>query len=545
MKKQKELLSKSEAILYFVFILLFIYYSLPIFTIAPIEGDGTGFANGATIMLQSKWGNNWAAYSFTTQSGTYALITVISKITGLTPLLTFSILSSICSLLFIILSGALVSKITSINFPVCGIVILLFQEAMTGGYYANTNVIASVFVISSLYLSWSSRGKLYETIIIGLLMGLASWIRFDAIIVSPAIFFLLYRSNWKESLKHLFIIYTVMILTSIIALYGSGSNFHSILGNAISVVGSQAIGTTDLGVPLIGGTVFKSLLAYFSALLIFLIILGIIMLIRTRKWVILGFVIFGIVPFYCIYSGAINTPKYMYYLIPFWGLLAIFGIIQVRRISEGRHKIFIFFVMSILSLQYLIGIQASFKSKPWFNGPDPTILSVFKFSMSKGPISNVSIVIGPGSLITTGEGDRLSSGLLFAPLYWSKEKRDLNAEISIVMSYLSNQKQNPIKIIADDYSATQLTTFLLLNNNYICTPNTNNLILCRKNTQIVHFYNFLNESRNFNQIKSELELIPFQKCLFMTGRTWKQFLVQTNRPDWSQLASFAYVVNKK
>lgn len=529
------------------FIVLLIYQSLAFFKIAPVESDGNGFANGSSIMLQSKWGNNWAAYSFASQSGTYAVINLLSRATGLKPLASFSILSSICSVIFVVVSSLLISKVISMDFSICGLGLLLFQESITGGYYANSNVIASIFIITSLYLVSINGGKLYEMIIIGVLIGIGAWIRFDSIMIAPAIIFLLYlplQFHFREIIKILLTIFIFAFIVILSALYGSGSSISLMLANAAGHFGSEPVGTQNLGIPMIGGADIKSYLSYFSALLAFLILFGIIEIIKTKKWILLGFIVSGIVPFFLVYSGTITTPKYMYYLLPFWGLLAALGF---SRVVLNRSKTLwgntLLIVLALLSLQYIIGFRATFKSKPYINDPNPTLIKIFSLPLTRGPISSFSIVVGPGSMINTADGDRLSSGFLFAPIVWINNKNDLEREISSLSSIIANSRENVINLWADDYGGRQLALNILLDNKFLCVPDITGKMfaVCKDNSQTIFLYYLDNQNRGLDQIMTEMKSVSLQNIIFITNLPWKQYLIPTNQPDWDRLTSFAYV----
>ncbi len=86
------------------------------------------------------------------QSGTYWLTVLFHNLTGADTFTVLSLLSALAAMLFILLSAALLSHITKIPLAICGLVLLLFQEAFTSGYYANSTILAAAFFVAALWV---------------------------------------------------------------------------------------------------------------------------------------------------------------------------------------------------------------------------------------------------------------------------------------------------------------------------------------------------------------------------------------------------------
>jgi hypothetical protein len=531
-----------------LFLIFLAYQAVGFFPIAPLDGDGNGVANGITLILQNKqFGDNWAAFSFPIQPGTFAITTLIALLLKTEPLNAYALVTAVSSVLFIIIGGLLVSRLTSISFPICGIILLLFQETLAGGYYGNGNITAAVLAISAVYIAAVMKGKWYELIIIGILSGIGAWIRLDSVIIHLGIFLLILSTagwSWKTALVRYLVVVSIAILVGLSGLYLSGSNISLVLKYLFMHLGTQHPATPDLGIPFLGTPDAKSLLSYFSLLMVFLIILGLFGIIKLRKWFVLGFLSMCILPFFIIYRDQITTAEYMYYLIPFWGIAAVWGIKQVLILRNKRKYLFWGVIVFLFVAQYLIGLRVSFASKPYIKEPHPTILKIFEINKNIGPINSISIVIGPGTFITTASVGRLSSGLFFSPIYWSSEKANLNKEINKFTPSIVYNDERIHYVVADEYHAKQFISYYLLNHNYSCIEGSEGSLSCTGSMgQILVFYED-NESRSFSTIEQFLSNISFQRLIFVTFLPWKQYLIAENSQDWVQLCDFAYVVNE-
>ena len=93
--------------------------------VAPVEGDGIAIAVASQHLLENNIVGTTAAYRPSFQPGTYALVELASKVTGLDTYTFFSLTSALCCLIFIYISSSFVSALTQYPIPVCGILLLL------------------------------------------------------------------------------------------------------------------------------------------------------------------------------------------------------------------------------------------------------------------------------------------------------------------------------------------------------------------------------------------------------------------------------------
>jgi hypothetical protein len=453
-----------------IFGALFLYGLIGIFPIAPVEGDGVGIANGAAQIAEIGVEATTLAYRYNVQSGTYWLTAVVHNLTGAESYTVLALLSALAASVFILLSAALLSHITKIPFSVCGLVLLLFQESFTSGYYANSTVMAAVFLIAAFWVV-TLGDKIYLLIVAGVLLGIGAWMRFDVPLVAPAILLLLHRGNWKQTLARTTLVAVISGLVALAAIYLSGSNIQAILSSAGSHRDSLSLIRKNFNVLLLEGGDLRSHVAFYTPFLLLLIAIGIFHLVRQRSWLILGIPMLGSVPFYAAYLNAITTPKYLYYLIPFAALLALYALPEIQSLLSkhtflGRSILLILLMLFIG--QYIIGWQFSSSARPNLRQSYPSFFPLFSTSTPIKGVERITLVMGAGSSVTTADGRRLLSGIVFAPLFQYDQKSLINIEVGGLKRYIEQQNINPLNILTTQYSSQQVLLNLLLNSGYDC-----------------------------------------------------------------------------
>ena len=529
------------------FLALMAYESLGVFPISPVEGDGIGIANGAAQAAWAGLGPTPLSYRYSVQSGTYALIVMVHKLTGLDTLVAFSLLSAACAVLFTFVSAKLLTRIVGFAFPLCGVVVLLFQEVLTGGYYANSTVLAAAFSILALYVL-ATRERVHTQIVAGILLGVGAWMRFDAILVAPVSLLLLHRGDWRQTFGRNAIVAVTAIVVCTSAIYLSGGSIGAILPSTSKYLTTEHSGTPDLAVPLLGAVTVKSHMSYFSVCLLFLIILGILYLLRTRDWYVLGLLVLGVVPFYVLLRGKITSPKYIYYLAPFFCLPVLSAVRGVGLATRRRRALCLSAVIVLLISQYVGGLRLSFASKPYIAEPYPTFAYLFAIDPPVDAITQASVVVGSGTLITSPDGPRLSSGILYAPLMWHHQKSTLNAELTRFRFYLASRDDNPLFILAPLYQARQLVLHVLLDGGHDCTTThvkenwlgDYRYVTCTEGHRSVIVLHQQYSQRSFEMIRAGLSLIDSPKAVFVTRTDWELDLFLRHATNWRRICGFAY-----
>jgi hypothetical protein len=535
-----ELSTRSKSLLGVVFALLVVYQAVGIFPLSPVEGDSLGIANGAVQAASSRLGPQPLAYRYSLQSGTYALVVAAHKISGLDTITAFSLLSAFCSVLFIFTSAALLRQVTACPFPVCGIVVLLFQEAFTGGYYANSTVIAAAFAVLALYIL-TLGNQVHMQVIAGVLLGLGVWARSDAILIAPACLALLLRGNLKQTILRTALVAFVTIAVALTAILLSGNDFNALLQSTTGYFGTEPGSTPGLGIPLLGTADLKSHLAFFSILLLSLMVFGLIYLARASNWTLLGIFLLGVMPFFVVYAGRIASPKYMYYLLPFFCVPVLSALRKVYQFSTRRRALYSSVVIGLLLIQYIVGLRVSFVTKPYVEEPYPTLLNLFTAETRIGTIERTSLALGAGTVVPTDDRERLSSGILFAPLTWYHNKSLLNAELAKLRSYLQNPDSNPLNVLTTHWHAKQLALNILLNDGYDCQ--TRSPYVCTKEDQVVLITHRPYVKRTYDEIRESLSLIEAPRVVFVATTALQQYLFLKHATDWTEISDIAFEVD--
>lgn len=451
------------AISWLAFIILLAYYALGILPIVPVEGDELGIVNGAIQIEQSGLASRSLAYRYEVQSGTYSAIRFLHRVFSIDVLHAFGWLSGVCSLLFVVLSAWLVSRLLPVAMPLCGIFLLLFQEATASGYYANSTVVAALFsVLALLVVTHSDR--LLALIAAGILFGIAAWMRIDVLVVAPATLVLLYKEDWKRAAGKTTIVAGATIAAALATLYLSGGSVEGVLKYSDIHLAGTYDGTLKLAVPIVGGANAKSLAGFFSVLLAGLLLLGLIVMAMRRDWRNLLLLVAGTVPFFIYYFGTIVSPKYLYYLLPFFLLASLYPLSYLN----GKRKGAIILVLAAVTfiVQYPLGMRAVFKNKPYVAEPFPTIATIVGIPIAKKNIESLSLVLGSGSVLTTDDGYRLTSGLLFAPVLWHHHKSILEQELDAFKTYFAGLADAERYFLTTGWVSRQTVIHLLLSNGY-------------------------------------------------------------------------------
>ncbi|MCC6454704.1 MAG: hypothetical protein IT328_07155 [Caldilineaceae bacterium] len=458
-----------------MFTALLTYAMVGTFPIAAVEGDGLGIANGAAQIATIGREATSLAYRYNVQSGTYALTVFLHKLTGVETFTLLSLLSALAAIVFILVSAALLSRMTKFPFASCGLALLLFQEAFTSAYYANSTVIAASFFVTAFWVV-TFGDSLFNLLLSGILLGVGSWMRFDLLLVTPAILPLLHQGNWPRTLVRTAGVAVVTGITALLGLYLSGSGIRQVLASAGSHRASLS-STTPNGTSgsfllrLLESNDLRSHVTFFTALLALLIVIGIIHLVRKRDWRTGGFALLGSVPCYIVYLGVMTTPKYLYYLIPFAALLALSAFSALASLSTKRHLLHraILLLLGLLFVaQYITGWQFSSSARPYLHSSFPNVLTLFSTSTPVTGVEEVALVIGAGSSVSTGDGRRLLSGIAFAPLFQWYEKTRINIEVERFNSYLDTHAAAPLHLLTTQYGSQQMLLNLLLRRGYDC-----------------------------------------------------------------------------
>jgi len=139
-----------------VFVVALAWVAVGIIPCAPIEGDDLAISVGAHGLVE--YGTTELAYRYDAQPGSYALIAA-GRLAGLQTHRAFCLLTAISFVAFVLLSAAFVAHATRLAFPLCGLVMLLFQEVWTSSYFANSNMPSAALIAASLFVASRGTGR--------------------------------------------------------------------------------------------------------------------------------------------------------------------------------------------------------------------------------------------------------------------------------------------------------------------------------------------------------------------------------------------------
>ncbi len=519
------------------------YMFIGCFPFAPIEGDSTAISNGAEYMIDNGIQDNFFSYRYHAQPGTYALITWFSRISGFSAYISFSIISLIAAIGFIGISVILLARYAGTSIIDSMIFLLFFQEVFAETYYPSSTVLAGFMAIAAFLLLQRDVEK--TNLIASILFAAAVWIRFDVILCAPLFIVQLFGANPAKRVKR-----SVLLVLSVIVIlllyHLSHANLLHMIGSAQQHMQQEYQGTTGIGLSVLGKVDIKSHLSLFSVFLLIAFISGMVRCAKEKPNIFFSILI-GMIPFYLIFMGKITTPKYFYYYIPLYALPAF---IYIKRLLVNR-KPLLLLIISITLFQYIIGVRISFKSKPHRTVPYPTIVQLGSISTVDSDINEIGCVIGAGAPIPTADFYRLSSGVIFAPVFWRHCKQTFHDHLKMTQDFISQSKADSLTIITTRYSGFQTAFRLLTDMGFRCihkerseNDNQKTCLLSNGNTHIEltkwYYDNSVYKQKSIEPLRSIIFNKGVSNTLFFSTAPWEQYLFSYRFEGFRQISQFAF-----
>ena len=523
-----------------LFVIALGYVAIGVFPFAPMESDGNHIANGVTQMLLGESPKNTFSYRYEAQSGTYWMTYWLSKISGMKPLMSFGVLSAISALVFLLSASFSLAQFTKGDFALIGLMLLTFQESWTNAYYPNSNILAAAFLFSGFLMSIRSR-KPTSLIFAGLLLGLGVWMRFDALLIFPALPLLSHHNSWRETGYKSFLIGIWAGITILAALYLSDVSLREILLSSQRHFQLRAATTPGLGIPWLGNSNVKSHLAYFSLFNLALLGLSLIFLLSSHQWKIIGIFGLGVLPVYLTYLGDLTTPKYLLYVTPFFSLLAVKGWRNILELPFKARIVWIGLLGLLFVGQYGLGLRLRFQSKPYYYAADPTFAHLLRTQIPLKSVDELSLVIGAGARISTVDRDRLFSGILYAPLMWRTQKTSLNSALHQLAERIDQSQQIPVYVLVDEDDPLQQVLIFLFDREYRCEQislRERTVYPCRREGdghKVVLMDIQENVTRRPEIFAENLAAANVQHFFFVVTAPWQEHLIDQhflNDPNW-------------
>jgi len=382
--------------LWLFFALALAYTTVGIFPFAPVEGDGLAIAVGANELAAQ--GTRSLAYRYDAQSGTYLMVAA-GRLVGLQAFTALSLLTGLSFVVFVLATSMLVARLTGLSAAACGLLLLLFPESYASAYYANSTMPA--VALATCGLAAASRGRAGAPIVAGALVAVAAWIRFDMVLMMPALVVLLWR-NLEGRAKRLVVtaVVVVAVLSSLMMVSGA-SPIEILRAFSDHVSAFQSFAKTA-----------DNFTAVVTAVAAALIVLGLWQLVAGRRWWQLTVVAMGVAPTICAYGITLSTPKYLLGTLPFMTLLAASGIPWIRHATRRRWALPL--LAALFLAQYVF---------------DPFVLLSIRHR------------------INTHDGPRDRAHLLGVPMKWTSRKLDTGRNWIDVSSEIDRVAGGPNPVV--------------------------------------------------------------------------------------------------
>jgi hypothetical protein len=396
------------------FVLAIAWFAVGIFPCAPVEGDDLAISVGAHGLVE--YGTTELAYRYDAQPGTYVLIAA-GRLVGLQTHRAFCLLTAVSFAAFVCLSAVFISHTTRLAVPLCGLVLLLFQEVWTTAYFANSNMPSAALIAASLVVASRGTGRKALTAAAALLAA-AAWLRLDAVLIGPAFALLILRDR-ERRLERLAVAGAVFAITLSLLLVASGASVFAMFFE----YGGHLRNYVDVG---------RTIASYSTVLTAFtlvLMVLGSWRLVANRDYWTLAMVAAGVTPAILMYGLSLTTPKYLLTSLIYIAIPTAVGIEAVR--WSRKRLLLVPLLATLFALQYLI---------------DP------------------SPVFGRSCRVETHDGVRYLAELMRSPSRWSRRKQcTLRAirDVDRAIDQLLAASSEPV-ILSDGWLPSRIVLYRLL-----------------------------------------------------------------------------------
>lgn len=512
----------KSIILKTIVLLIIIWQAIGYFPILNFEGDSALFSAGCERLYHN--GLSFPPdffYSWDMQPLTGLLVVGIKYIL---PFFTceqiYCVLTIICALSFWILSAFFISNLTKFRWEYCFILLSLLPETYCIGYYPNTAIFASLTFLTGLWLI------LRKPLNIGsiLCLGIAPLFRVDILLIYPVVFFLQLNrtSQLKKSTINTFIYACCTLSISVLLFWSLKANPLNTL-NHVEEIGKSRGGHLDIQ------SFVEMNVTFYTWISLLLILIGIIALIKDKKYILVALSLLPTILLYYIYRDFQGSAaKHIQYQIPFLGIMIVYSLrIISTKISERKYALILLLII-LFAGQSFIGIRIHPQSKPWISKPyskqysQPTIAELGSVDI-KG--TKLSFAIGAGQPIATADEIMLISGHFFTPVYYHKLKNTEQEERKYLMQIIKNEKTDTIHFLSTQASFWPFLQILHGKGYYIEEMKPSMYIL--KNDTKTIIATGTNLMRNTDSINRILDshIKPFY---LYANWDWQQYIINEN-----------------
>lgn len=444
-------------LLWVAFILLMAWYATGAIPFGASHGDAVQEAAGVEHIAHYGWDGPLLTHNFVGCPGLTTTLLLLRRLTGIAPISLLGGVSLISGLVFTLAAAGLISRLTAVPVPLAGLVLLLSPVAVMAGMYPNDLITAAAVVGLALFLL-AGPMHLRNQLAGAICLGVAGWYRADAIMITAAIPFILYRGDWKATLRAVAVVGCVSACIALGLVYASGSNLPAIVSHARYV--SDNVGQTAMFVAFYA--------SFFPIITLYLLVLGVKQLMMERAWRIMGMVVLGTVPLWYVLA-TIPMPKHFTYVVPWFAVIYCFGLRSLLGSVPNARRRFHLAALALLFVgQYVCGLQISLRDKPWRKPSGTALITVVQTELAKGPISDVRLVIGPGTFNPFGHAGAPISGILFTPMEVSREQRTSRRYLADCTAYVGRLTATETKFFGSTHGGVQSAIYGLVNSGFRC-----------------------------------------------------------------------------
>lgn len=402
------------------------WWSYGVWPVTPVEGDEQGVIFGVEGMVLHDEVRLNQRYKYDVQPGSYHLLAALARQTG-APVETVFASVTVAGALGFALAGAwLLGYLLRLPLGWTMAAMLWAQEVTTAACYSNTSTAAGALAVLAVILA--ARPQPLVWVWSGSLLALGGWLRADCLLVAPACLGLAYWQlrAWRPAIRRTAAIAAVATTGVAVLYWLSGTS----LLNAFGVY------NTEMGSGLAGRRLWVETPVQLLSPVLYLAALGGAWLMLWRREFNLCLVVLtGTLATLVVYGGVITTPKYLYYLVPFALVPALF----LARLLQHRPAWPSGLAVTVMLLgDGLLGLRTMEPTQRFFTTA-PTWAA-----LKLGDARNLGIVAGPGELIFNADAFRLRTGQLFAPLCWHREKQRMRSNLMTIRSWLRTGRDQTI-----------------------------------------------------------------------------------------------------
>ncbi len=437
--------------------------------VSPVESDALAMANCVENRIKTGHDISGLTYRRDAQPLTYTLTRIVAQATGQSAHAVLSILSVFACLIFLATTAILVSRAEGMPASSAGLLLLLlFPETWTCGYFGNSSILAAALGFSGLTLLVPRRGASEPRLHLiagAVLLALGAAMRLDLLLLLPSAAVLLWHPPRRSSIRRLSIFGAAVASGLSLMLVITSASPVAALASAVEHFSRARWLHAANPLSIVTGTFVISHISVFTLAVVGLIAAAIPSLARRDSLFLGIFIVAGAAPVWIFYTPYLTSPKYLLYTTPFACIAAARGWRILR--SKISLPTTTFTMCLLIGAQAILGIRFAHHPCSVPTTSLPTLAKLFESPQSTyiGPLS---LVIGAGSGTETDDGPRFLTGYAFAPVAWSLERKRLDRSFRELRNYLSTAT-HAHTMVSISWDAYQVLHLALLDSGYSCT----------------------------------------------------------------------------